>query len=465
MTAPGVTGTWIAAKGRAALRRERLEVEDNATRRGSILLCNAMDLEKPMIKLPRKTFWRRLFALTALVSLLSQPASAFDTFWHSAATSAATRVFGFSADATNIVQFGNFSGPDFFGPLYDSVLGKRYENWLRQQKTNSAALEKIRQFVAYRDRRDNLVVRKFAIFMHFDNLYGELDSNSKFDYLFTHLLKNTQETIAWAYLNPQLNEGFKKMAILMTLGASLHMVQDFYSHSNWTHNDFARLGVPLVRMPWGKDRAPTWFEVRAKLGDPNQWPFKVMSGVYPPPKQESQFTHTHMNHDNSQLFYEGASQISFHNAGPFPATGATSAAEHQLFAINTAAGASIEWIRLVGNGPGVRTAIEFAKGWDLKRYNPAMLHDLEGGLGAALLMSCAARKWDGDNPSPQRKAECQGMLQYAPFGGAMAVLPGMGGVIPNPFNEFWAVHTRYNLVERLAHSFGTQEGHYNFGSP
>ena len=38
----------------------------------------------------------------------------------SAATGAVGREFGFSEHATNILQFGNFGGPDFFGPLYDT---------------------------------------------------------------------------------------------------------------------------------------------------------------------------------------------------------------------------------------------------------------------------------------------------------------------------------------------------------
>src|SRR5438046_227615 len=53
-------------------------------------------------------------------------AGAFDTFWHSAASAAAGGKYGFSADAVNILQFGTF-GPDFFGPLYDAVLGERVE--------------------------------------------------------------------------------------------------------------------------------------------------------------------------------------------------------------------------------------------------------------------------------------------------------------------------------------------------
>jgi hypothetical protein len=410
----------------------------------------------------RSSQLKRWVAIAAILSVGVQPLAAFDTFWHSAATSAACRQFQFSADAANIVQFGNFSGPDFFGPLYDVALGEKVENW---EKMNASALEKAKQFMVFRNTNSTLVVRKSAIFMHFDNLYGELNTNSKFDSLFTRLLKNTQQTIDTIYLNPNLNEGNKKMGILMAMGGSLHMVQDFYSHSDWIHNDFAKMGLPLVRMPWGKDRAPTWFEVRAKLGDPDRWPFKVQSGVYPPPPGNSPntHTHTHMNHDNSQLFYEGASQVTFHNAGPIPATAESDAAGHQLLAANSAAGASMEWIRMVEEDAVALKAIQFAQSWDLKKYNAAMLHDLEGGLGATLLLSCVFHKWDGDNPSAKRAAECSGMLKYAPFGiPAGAVLPGMSGIIPTPYNEFWAVHTRQNLVEHLTAGVGTPNGHYRF---
>jgi len=77
----------------------------------------------------RSSRLKRWAAIAAILSVGAQPLAAFDTFWHSAATSAACRQFQFSPDAANIVQFGNFSGPDFFGPLYDAVLGARVEDW------------------------------------------------------------------------------------------------------------------------------------------------------------------------------------------------------------------------------------------------------------------------------------------------------------------------------------------------
>lgn len=308
---------------------------------------------------------RKLLAVV-IISLACAPAAgAFDTFWHSAATSAAAQQLGFSQDALNVVQFGNFAGPDFFGPLYDTVIGERVEK--------ARVLEKVNEFKAFRQSNVAVKARKAAIFMHFDNLHGELDRNWKFDYLFVRLLGNTQKTLAALHGRGDLNDGTRKLVILLALGSSVHMVQDFYSHSDWIHHDFAKLDMSLVRLPWGKDRAPTWFEVRAKLGDPETWRLiKVESGVYPP-KPGLSGSHTHLNHDNSQLAYKDEessqvrSQVEFHGLGAVPAADAGSAAEHQLFAANTAAGASIEWIQKVMEDPGARSAIDFARGWDLKR--------------------------------------------------------------------------------------------------
>jgi len=413
----------------------------------------------------RLTIFRQ-FVSSLLVMLLVQPsAAAFDTFWHSAATSAAARAYGFSDNAANIVQFGNFAGPDFFGPLYDTAGGEAIEHW-----QSSPMYAKLNDFMGFRNQ--NLQVRKMAIFMHFDNLNSKLDSNLKFDYLFLRLLYNTQQLLTDLNGRGDLSEGHRKIAILSALGSSLHMVQDFYSHSDWTHNDFLKLGVPPVQTTWGKLRAPTWFEVRAKLGRPDSWPFQVHSGVYPPTPGAAN-THSHMNHDNSQLVYKEdenpgkpkKSQAAYHNTGPFPAT-AENAKEHQLFAANSAAGASIEWIRLVEMNAGARAAIEATKSWDVKKFNPAMLHDLEGALGSTLLMSCAVYKWDGFNPSPPRVAECKGILGLAPAAQALGMaMPGYSGIIPTPYNEFWYVQTKLNLVDKLTDGFGSQSGDYFFNFP
>jgi hypothetical protein len=99
-----------------------------------------------------------------------------------------------------------------------------------------------------------------------------------------------------------VDERTRKALTLVTLGASLHSVQDFYSHSDWVHNDFDKTDVKTVKLPTGSLRAPTWFEFRSKHKDPNKWPFRVQSGIYPPTAQVRN-SHTHMNHDNSRLMY------------------------------------------------------------------------------------------------------------------------------------------------------------------
>lgn len=85
------------------------------------------------------------------------------------------------------------------------------------------------------------------------------------------LLKNTQGTVSNFYLDHSQNGGVRKMVILISLGASLHMVQDSYSPSHWIHHDFVKLGFPIQKTPWGKESAPTWFEFAAKYLYPCTW--------------------------------------------------------------------------------------------------------------------------------------------------------------------------------------------------
>lgn len=419
-----------------------------------------------------------IFSLIAFGCL--KRAEAFDTFWHSAATSAAGRQLGFTDDAINIVQFGNFSGPDFFGPLYDTVLGERIE---KVEPKAKKAVNTLSQFMGFRNAGSNRVVRKLAIFLHFDNIYGRLDSNWKFDYLFLRLLRNTQDTIAAFYNDGSIPPLHKKLLILMTLGASVHVVQDFYSHSDWTHQDFGKLGFSLVRLPWGKDRDPTWFEVKTRLGSPNDWPFKVASGVYPSPKNLKEIqdtwlgvpmTHDAMNHDNSQLlskelFHEAESQIEHHHFGPFPTKPGDegSAKEHQLFSANTAAGGTIEWIQKVMETPGARSAIESCRAMKFGSKEPALTF-LTQAMGSALFMSCVPDKWDGPKPPPKRLRECRGIYLVAGGAAPADIIPGAGvpgfygGVIPSPYNLFWGMHVKYGIVERLAKGFSDQSGQYVF---
>jgi hypothetical protein len=179
-------------------------------------------------------------------------------------------------------------------------------------------------------------------------------------------------------------------------------------------------------------------------------------------------THTDFNHDNSQLFYEEASRVEFHNFGPIPAS--TSASQHQLYAVNTAAVASIEWVAKLEEDTTTKEAIDYAKDWDLKKYNPAMLKDLSASLAATLLMSCIAHKWDGDNPPAARLSECRAVTA-TPGAGKVGV--AAGGLLTGGFavmmisfaNEFWAIHYQHPILEQLVKGLGNQaSGHYMFAA-
>ena len=61
---------------------------------------------------------------------------------------------------------------------------------------------------------------------------------SAFDYIFNQLLANTRKTLVDYNDRHDLDQSTRKTLILVILGASLHTVQDFYSHSDWIHNDF-----------------------------------------------------------------------------------------------------------------------------------------------------------------------------------------------------------------------------------
>ena len=157
--------------------------------------------------------FRKLVVLLMLCAVLASPAAGFDSFWHSEATRLAANDFGFSDDARKIMQLGNFS-PDFFGPVAD----------LASSHLPIAGLQALNQYVA-----NNGQDRDSAVFLHFDNLFDELNSNSKFDYVFNRLLSNTQAALAFYNKQPGIDGRTRKALVLVTLGASLHAVQDFYS--------------------------------------------------------------------------------------------------------------------------------------------------------------------------------------------------------------------------------------------
>ena len=324
------------------------------------------------------------------------------------------------------MQLGNFS-PDLFGPVSEYA----------SRNLKGKELEVVNQYGA-----KNSQVRGAAIFLHFDNLNGDFQSNSNFDFLFTNLLESTQQLLA-SYHGLKADDRTRKVLTLITLGASLHAIQDFYSHSDWIHNDFDKTDVKMVKTSSGDLRAPTWFEFRDKHNDPDKWTFQVKSGIYPPVGGALN-THTHMNHDNSRLLY-----TEYETPG-------------------------LEWVRKVEENPDAKKAIESAKGWNLKIHDPHLAKELQAGVITEMVLSCAAGRWDGDAPPGERETFCRSVLERklnsigSTTGSDLkSEIIGLAANLAMPValkftGMFWDVHGQYHILERLAESVGSDSGRYGF---
>lgn len=401
-----------------------------------------------------------------LFALFCSPASGFDTYWHQEAVRRAAETSGFSEDARKIMQIGNFS-PDFFGPVSEFA----------SQNLQGQALQSLNQFGAA-----NAESREAAVFLHFDNLFDELQGNTKFDSMFAQLLKNTQTALAGYKKQAGTDDRTRKVLVLITLGASLHAVQDFYSHSDWVHQDFSKTKTPPVPLTGGGTRAPTWFEFRAKADKPDQWPFQVKTGIYPPVPNAAN-THTHMNHDNSRLLYRElespgqplVSQAKYHAAGNVPAREGDDASilAHQQYAYNTAVAASSEWISKIEGNADAKAAIEFARTWNLKTSDPKLVKELDAGLATLLALSCAAGKWDGEDPPGDRGVLCKTVLDKGISASSAtspnnleSIIIGLGTRVAFPWalkytGKFWDVHKQYGILQALTQGIGSATGHYS----
>jgi hypothetical protein len=397
-------------------------------------------------------YLRRSLIYLAVVGLIltvrPNSVSAFDTFWHFGMATEVGLRCGFSDDAVRVLQFSSFC-MDYFGPFVTEVIG---------------FVDKTLSYLELQNLATTGETHAASNFMHFDNLAGQPDRNWKFDYMWSRLLANTRKSISGFYADTSLKPDEQKRLILLTLGASLHMVEDFYSHSDWIHFDFAKMGFKPERTSAGDEHAPTWFEVRRKLGAPSMrgrsenWKFHVWSGIFPPVDSASRSTfgvplsHTTMNHDNSQLFYSGASQIKYHGYGAYPAHDSASAAKHQSYAYHTACASAIEWITLLDEDPTAKRAIEFAKRWDMKQAGPDVADDLKDGIYSALMVSCLMKKWDGDKPPVARDTVCETFRILAHIH------------IPTMSNLFWGSFPKDSILQRLTLGIGDSTGHYIFDS-
>src|SRR5207248_6267802 len=173
----------------------------------------------------------------------------------------------------------------------------------------------------------------------------------------------------------------------------------------------------------------------------------------------------------------------YHQAGPVPAQPGdqSSILKHQQLAVNTATAASIEWLRLVEQDPAARAAVESVRTWKLK--DQKLEQELQAGSALELSLSCAAGRWDGEDPPADRGILCKVMnerlnsfLAGNPSGSGptsewQAQLENLAGgigaavVFPSALQyagKFWDIHTRYQVLDNLTNGFSSDTGDYSF---
>lgn len=183
-------------------------------------------------------------ACLAGIALFGTRAEAFDTKWHSDATRIAMTGNGFSSDARLLTQFTNYI-TDFF-----SVVG--FEALYHYLPDGAPAGAPTGLYGI--DMED--MAR-----LHFD----ALTSKEQVEHQWKTLEANTIQALVKWHGESSVKPAFRPVVLLTIVGASLHAVQDFYSHSNWLKQVKPEAGTA----------ASIWFdlatEVRAKLDVKTGW--------------------------------------------------------------------------------------------------------------------------------------------------------------------------------------------------
>jgi hypothetical protein len=163
---------------------------------------------------------RQRAAVTVLSCVLllwsSRPAHAFDAWWHAEATRKAMVANGFSGDARLVAQFANYlvdfhsaTGHylDGFEGLYRRLPGGRPKNAPTTLRLDTADMKRL----------------------HFDSLFSTFEITRQW----VVLESNTKAALRKYAADPSVKPGFRLIVLLSIVGASLHVVEDFYAHSNW----------------------------------------------------------------------------------------------------------------------------------------------------------------------------------------------------------------------------------------
>jgi hypothetical protein len=267
---------------------------------------------------------------------IATPSHAFDTKWHADATRLAMEKHGFSADARLMCQFANYLTDYFAGP------GDYIE---KLDAHVPAGIPKARGLGGVEPRD---VSR-----LHFDALI----MHSQVEHQWKTLEQNTKNALERFAADPAVKAGYRPVVLLTIVCASLHAVQDFYSHSNWLKKVQARDGG-----------TPIWFD----LSDADRVQANIQTGWYPDGTTAGRLYHREENKDSS--------------ARPLNAP-----------AFNAATRASIDWVgRLMAQTPGVPWGT--LKAWTALPANLNGMWLKKPDASFITTTSALADHWDGRTP-------------------------------------------------------------------
>lgn len=199
--------------------------------------------------------------LLAASLLFSLNSFGFDTWWHAECTRKAMTANGFSPDARLATQVSNYL-TDFMAVLNmpNEELLKLGVESLRFRSNNSYD------------------------FLHFDAVFSTADLEKNWSTLFTNTCAALNKYAAGGLTEP----GFRLIVFYNIIGASLHAMQDFYSHSNWV-NLFMEKGISPI---------PVWYDITAA----ERSKLKLFTGIYQKP-YKGHVSHEELNKDCSTQTY------------------------------------------------------------------------------------------------------------------------------------------------------------------
>ncbi len=344
---------------------------------------------------------KKLFLLLCLSFSIN--AMAFDTWWHAECTRKAMVANGFSPDARLATQVSNYL-TDIF-PAFT----------LANEKLNDAGLSAL-----------HLNADPSYEYMHFDAIFTLKDIESNWNLL----LNNTIRALRKYAVSPDVKPGFRQIVLYNIIGASLHTVQDFYSHSNWV-NRYIALGQ--------KTAIPIWFETATA----ERMRLNLSTGAYPDGSKKGKLNHGDLNKDCSNR-------------------------NLNIEAVEVATRASIDWVKRLMDSTSSDVPWSDLKTYDIQK-NMVMKRFLVT-LDATFLTtsSIVADHFDGAKPvkfvfSPEkdpviefRLARTALMSTLQQYTANMALKDNVYG-LPSPY---WSGHMVYHITRDIAFGLMLNEKTY-----